>query len=246
MIVQNKTITATMNYLKKRSPKAPAEHFEFWEHRLACYSALPTLSEMERIMVWQGCKPPERKKDWKDKPLAHLPTVSVGYTDPAAIWRFKIHGEMCFRDQPEELAARAKGASEIHLDIETPGGDGRWALAFGACLRSTGARIVATARRAYSAGALLLQCAHVRRIEADGSIMVHGPQTAIWGGVDELEAEARMMRQDRAKYAKLYRHRTGQKKPVITSWLSKDTYFNAEQALAVGLVDEIVPAEVKA
>ena len=199
------------------------------------------LSIGEQQLQWQGItKPRAELPPMQPAPLAHLPCVAWGCSLPEGIWRFKIVGEVAFRDKPADLAALAAGAKEIHVEIDTAGGDGRWALEFGTLLRATGAKIICTARRGFSAGALLLQAGDVRRVHRDGGILVHGPQTACIGSAEEHEAIAAWMRKERATDVELLTFRTKQTPAIVEGWLSQDSYFTPQQAFEVGLVDEVV------
>jgi ATP-dependent protease ClpP protease subunit len=241
-------INATTHYLARRLAQSPEDQNEFWVRQMRRYAPMHSMSEMEQAIHWRYPNRTAVVPKAQAEPLSHLPTVNVGFNgcgDGEGIWRFAIRGEMCFRESPASLLERAKNATEFHLEIDSGGGDGRWALEFGARLRDTGKTIIATARRAFSAGCLLLQAAHVRRIVADGCLMIHGPQQAVFGSAEDFEREAVNLRAARGQDLELYTMRTGQPRNVVDRWLSSDNYFRPAEAVASGLADEIIPAEIE-
>jgi ATP-dependent protease ClpP protease subunit len=246
-MIADLAIGATGRYLRQHAVESPSAHREFWESELARYEAVQGLSNMQQQINWLQYPNLKVESTWKSEPLSHLPTVAVGFSgyDDVGIWRFAIRGVMCFREGPAELADRAKKATAIELEIDSAGGNGRWSLEFGARLRALGVPITATAYHAFSAGALLFQAADVRKIRADGSLMIHGPHGALFGCAEELETEAARLRAERGRYQALYCRRSGQPSEVVDLWLGSDHYFTPEEAVAAGLADEIVPAEVQ-
>lgn len=235
-------IHASHAWLAQRHASAPDALRAFWERRLEMYAEMQHRPTGSQQCVWQGV--PVQARSGGNAELAHLPSVNWRSINPVGnprdVVHFSIVGELAFRDKPETLAELAKGAKRIELEIDTAGGEGAWTFAFAAMLRATGAHIVATARHAFSAGALLLQCAHERRIHADGAMMLHGPQFACMGGAADFRRVADWLEAGKADDVELLTTRTGQPREVVEGWLSSDNYFNAEQAMECGLVDCVI------
>jgi ATP-dependent protease ClpP protease subunit len=75
----------------------------------------------------------------------------------------------------------------------------------------------------------------------DASLMNHGGVSFVAGNSEQLRAAAEANDLlDQIERVVLVA-RTKQPEEVVRGWQSKDTSFTAEQALAVGLIDEILP-----
>jgi ATP-dependent protease ClpP protease subunit len=213
-----------------------------WLERVNLASSLEGLSNYDQLHKFLGVELPFA--DAPTAPLDHLPAITYGRVEPAGVCRFRIAGEILFRRPAAEVAQSAVGARAIHLDIESIGGDGDWSDAFGSLLRATGAHITATVERyAYSAAATLFQFADVRRMAAGARLMLHLPRLATIGTPTELRRQAKQLGKHNAETVRFLASRTMQSHATVAGWLSKDTYFTAEESVQLGLADEVVPAK---
>lgn len=236
-------LRAIRENLARRACDAPREEISFFMERARLHHEMEHLATGDQQRIWYGSKRTAPPVDTKNQSaLSHLPNVASGMSvcGKDKVCRFKIVGEMCFRDTPEELAERAVGSRMIELQIDTAGGNGDWAHDFGTRLRAIGCPIVATAEHAFSAGALLLQYAHTRRIRSTGRVMVHGPQYACFGGAEDFLRVAAWLEAGKADDIALYLERTKQTRHTVESWLAKDTYFTPHEAIAYNLADVVV------
>ena len=73
--------------------------------------------------------------------------------------------------------------------------------------------------------------------------MLHGPRMFSYGSPEQVTADAVRVRSEVDFWIGLVETRTGLPRPTIANWLSseKDYYFTAKEAMALGLVDEIIP-----
>jgi ATP-dependent protease ClpP protease subunit len=231
---------AVMESHLRRLQQSPAEHADFWKGQVERYATLSRLSQQNQAVCWIDPNAATHRSI-KTEPLGHLPSVTHASVQPAGICRFSFVGEMAFRDNPETIAKKARGARYIELVIDTAGGDSRWGMHFAGLIRSLNVPITATATRAYSAGAILFQCAHRRRIKADGSVMLHAPALAILGNVAELQNAIARLRETESDIIGLLELTTCRDRQQIITWLARDSYFAAPEAIAAGLADEIIP-----
>lgn len=67
--------------------------------------------------------------------------------------------------------------------------------------------------------------------------MVHRAMNHVVGDSNALRAEAEKLDRLNERAARLLIDRTRQPESVVREWLSRDTYFTAEEALAAGLAD---------
>lgn len=93
---------------------------------------------------------------------------------------------------------------------------------------------------AYSMASLILQAGKTRRMAANSVLMVHGAQFQAEGSAEEMRKAADMMDVHTEAMVSAFVGR-GIAEDTVRAWLTdgEDHYFTAENALAVGLIDEI-------
>ena len=94
---------------------------------------------------------------------------------------------------------------------------------------------------AMSMGSIILQAADVRLLHPMSKIMIHDGQDGFWGHARNFEAAAVESKRLRKEMYEIYAERSG--KPV-EYWEKKcmvDYYLSAEEAVAEGLADKILP-----
>lgn len=83
------------------------------------------------------------------------------------------------------------------------------------------------------------------KIAARSMVMVHGPRISLDEvTVEEIESTLNLMTQIRDSFVSLYSMMTGNSKKVCESWVTKDTWFNAEKAVELGLASEVTNSEL--
>lgn len=85
-----------------------------------------------------------------------------------------------------------------------------------------------------------------RRALPFAEVMVHQPLGGAQGSASDVERTVQNLLQTRARMNKLYAHHTGQPLDVIERTLDRDTYLTAEEAMAFGIIDEVVKRRSKA
>lgn len=93
-----------------------------------------------------------------------------------------------------------------------------------------------------SAAVTIAMCAE--RILADpaAKIMVHPPRLCRYGESNALRQSADYLDRLTGEIVEIIRERTKQPGAVVNGWFGqRDTHFSAQDALAVGLIDEILP-----
>lgn len=89
-----------------------------------------------------------------------------------------------------------------------------------------------------SAGMVILQAGNRRAMTENAQLMCHyGADGA--EGVDDAKQNAAMHK----RHKELVGNKTKVTARTINTWFSKNTYFDSEQALKVGLVDEVIKSE---
>lgn len=141
-----------------------------------------------------------------------------------------------------------QGAGEILLKLNTNGGDYGVTLQMIDALKEHPAKIrTRTIGMAYSAGSLLAICGDEREIVQHGQLMLHAPRQMMYGMATAQDLRAELDKIEKATEAMvaLYASRSSSSEDEVRTWLSKDTYFSAEEALQSGLVDTILTQDSK-
>ncbi len=93
---------------------------------------------------------------------------------------------------------------------------------------------------ALSIASVILQAGSKRSAHESALLMVHAPWTTTSGNASALRSNAELLDQVGQTMLGIYR-RTGQPDAVILKWLDGDDHwFTASEALALGLVDEVI------
>lgn len=150
----------------------------------------------------------------------------------------RIFGELLA--VPSALQDLAPEVTDIRLELDSVGGS---LLASEAIAAAISGRHVTghVDGNCLSAAAFLLQNCDHRTATRHSVLMIHSPTHVAVGGLAELEASLAVLQDARDRAYTLLLNRTGMPAETVTSWFDgRDHYFNAEGALAHGLIDEIV------
>ena len=74
----------------------------------------------------------------------------------------------------------------------------------------------------------------------NSKIMIHQPSSGYQGTAADIEIHAKEILKTRERLNKLYAEQTGKKIEEIEAAMDRDNYMDPEEALAFGLIDEIV------
>jgi len=101
---------------------------------------------------------------------------------------------------------------------------------------------------ASSAASYILQAGDKRRINANAIIMTHRSQGGARGNAEDLEARGKALRTVDESMAGVYASRTGRSADEVRAEFlgAADKYWSAAEALAAGLVDEVLPDKAPA
>lgn len=93
---------------------------------------------------------------------------------------------------------------------------------------------------ALSMGSVLMLAGDKTRMAQNGLIMIHRANTFAGGDAVALRKEADILEKHEAGIIKLYADRLGKTDAEILVLLQAETWFTADEALAAGLIDEII------
>lgn len=135
-----------------------------------------------------------------------------------------------------------KRGQDINFYINSPGGAVDDTLAVYDTMRFITSEVATYCiGRAYSGGAVLLAAGQKgkRFILPHAKVMIHQPYGGVGGQTTDIQIQAEMILKMKRQLNEILATCSGQPLERITKDAERDKYFNAEEAKAYGLVDEI-------
>ena len=183
-----------------------------------------------------------------------LTRIQAKAADPSTL-TLDLFGEVGIPDEqfgftPKMVADKLRDDVKlIKVRLNSDGGAARDGFAIYNLLAQHPARVeIDVLAAAMSAASYILMAADKSRIVSNGTVMIHEAWGGAGGKAEDLERSAQELRRINEQMVKAYAARTGKTEEEIRELVSAETYFTAEEALELGLVDEIIedPAEAKA
>ena len=142
--------------------------------------------------------------------------------------------------------AKKNGAKNLHIRINSPGGEVYSAVAMRSMVMNAGFDRVSVMIEGLCASAATLFAtipgAHV--VIAEGSeFMIHNPMTITWGNAQEIEKTVDHLRKMEEQFHGMYAAKTGQTEDQIKEWMDATTWFTAKEAVEYGFCDELLASE---
>lgn len=138
-------------------------------------------------------------------------------------------------------------APVIHLRINSPGGDVFGARAMETAIAEHDSQIIAHIDgQAASAATYVALAADQVKITDGGFFMIHKAWSVALGNTDDMLHMAELLEKIDQTLANTYAKRTGRDIADITAMMAAETWLNANEALEMGFVDEIVTPHAKA
>lgn len=94
-----------------------------------------------------------------------------------------------------------------------------------------------------SMGPVIMTAADKVRIANNAFIMVHAPSGSVWGNAKAMEQSAKVLRSIEKNFISIFKAKTGKTEEELKEWLIDDNWFDAEEALSEGIVDEVIDAQ---
>lgn len=139
------------------------------------------------------------------------------------------------------LAAMPPGPLTVR--INSPGGDVWEGMAIrNAIMHHTGGPVTMIVDGiAASAASYIAIAAPVVRMHTMAMLMIHRASTVAWGMDSDLRAAADLLAKIDGQMAADYAAKTGRDLEEVRAALDAETYYTADEALAFGLCNEIIP-----
>lgn len=139
---------------------------------------------------------------------------------------------------------RDAGPGDITVNIDSPGGDMFAGLAIYNQLRAHEGQVtVNVVGTAASAASVIAMSGDVVNIHPAAFIMIHNTWLLAAGNRNDFLALAEMLLPFDEAMAEIYAARTGKGFDEVSKLMSEETWFNAEEAVALGLADNVVKQE---
>jgi ATP-dependent protease ClpP protease subunit len=135
---------------------------------------------------------------------------------------------------------KAIKASTIHLRINSPGGDVFAARAIATSIKEHPATVVAHVDGLAASAASFIMLSASRIVASDGAfVMLHNPWSLTIGDASDHESAAGLLSKIQQSMVADYARHTGKPESEVQSWMDDETWFSANEAKEVGLVDEV-------
>lgn len=136
-----------------------------------------------------------------------------------------------------------KKGQDINFYINSPGGVVDDTLAIYDTMRFLSSKVATYCiGRAYSGASLLLAAGEQgkRYMLPNAKVMIHQPYGGVTGQSADIQIQARQIIKDKNRLNEIFAHHTGQPVEQIKKDAERDKYFDASEAKAYGLVDEVI------
>jgi ATP-dependent Clp protease protease subunit len=136
-----------------------------------------------------------------------------------------------------------KRGQEINFYINSPGGAVDDTLALYDTMRFISAPVATYCiGRAYSGAAVLLSSGEKgkRYVLPHAKVMIHQPFGGVGGQAEDIRIQAEQIIKAKHELIKILSRHTGQPEDVVKRDSERDKYFDAPEAKAYGLVDEVL------
>lgn len=142
--------------------------------------------------------------------------------------------------------SRVQPGCEIEIIFSSPGGSiihGMALYDFLLDIRKRGHKLTTGAQGyAASMAGVLLQAGEVRYLGRNSSILIHEATSIAWGKTGQIEDELEFVKKLQDRILEIFAERSGGKTTVAylkAHWKRKDWWLIGDEALGIGLIDEI-------
>lgn len=181
--------------------------------------------------------PKEVKPYWKMKKTGNsAELILYGEISNDSFWG----DEVTPKQISDELKAMGDDVTEIHVRLNSVGGDVFAGVAIHALLTQHKATVVAHVDGVAASIASYILMAADKRIFAKGSMaMIHRPMSGVGGTSEDMRARADLLDTIQASIASRYSEQTGISVEECNAMMKATTWMTAEEALSNGFATEI-------
>lgn len=189
----------------------------------------------------QGMTPPENAANW------YRIQASAEDSDSTDVFVFDSIGGWFGLYADEFIDALQKvTTSKISLRLNSPGGSVFEGIAIANAMRQHPANITVYVESLAASIASVIALAGDRLVMCPQSqIMVHNASGGCYGDASEMTKMADLLDKQSRNIAQAYAQHTGRPLSEWEAYMADETWFTAEEAVAVGLADEAMPMRPK-
>jgi ATP-dependent protease ClpP protease subunit len=148
-------------------------------------------------------------------------------------------GEITVEDIRAQLPAN--GTDPIDVRIHSEGGEVFEGFAIYDALKAyKGPKRCVVESSAFSIASFITMAFDEIEITPNGYMMLHNPRLEASGDDEELAKHSEMLAQLKTSMIRVYAERTGKSEEEIAQWLKRESYLNADDAVANGFATRIV------
>lgn len=188
-----------------------------------------------------GMQPPENAKDWFriENSVEDEDATDVYVYDAIGGW-FGMYADEFIE------ALGAVSTSKINLRLNSPGGSVFEGIAIANAIRSHPATVTVYVDALAASIASVVALAGDRVVMMpQAQFMIHNASGACYGDATEMTKMADLLDKQSRNIAEAYASHTGRPLDEWQTYMADETWFTAEEAVAVGLADEAMPMRPK-
>jgi HK97 family phage major capsid protein len=206
-----------------------------------------TIMANRTITAWMDAAGPQGPRP-AGTPVAFVARMAAG---KQAVGELLIYDEIAWYAITSASIAAAladlqkQGASELHVYVNSPGGDVFEGVAIYNSLRRFAGRKTVFVDGLAASMASVIAMAGDRIVTAPNAMwMVHNPWSIVAGDGAALRARADLLDELAKSCVSAYAARTGRSADELKGWMDAESWMGPEVALARGFTDEIAPEAV--
>lgn len=160
-------------------------------------------------------------------------------------WGESKNTKQAINDKVKEITAI--NADEVVVNISSLGGSVDHGLAIHDALASLKANVITNVTGlTASAATIIAQAGNVRRISENALYLIHRAWTVVGGNTEDLLSMASDLEKIDERILNIYKKKSDASEEELKAIMAKDQFLSPDEALALGLVDEIYEPAVKA
>lgn len=158
-------------------------------------------------------------------------------------WYYEWFGESCAYPQIVNKALKNANGETVTLKINSPGGDVFAASEIYTVLKNYVGRVEIEIQGLAASAASIIAMAGYCKMSPTALLMVHNVSTSASGDHRVMEHQAEVLKKANKTMASAYVNKTGMSEEMALELMSKESYIEAQEALTLKLIDEIMFTE---
>lgn len=170
-------------------------------------------------------------------------TINIfGYIASSSFW-----GDETTPKQVQEAVDKVPEGEELLVRISSYGGEVDAGETIYSILKNSGRTVVVEIiGQAYSMASVIAMAGDTIRIAENGQLMIHNPWTYAEGNASELREKADELEKISTRLFAYYTERAPDNEEKLREYYDSEYIMDAQEAIAVGLVDEVIGASANA